>query len=261
MTAVIYEQKGRTAYITINRPEAMNAMNAAVWQGLKDSWIAARDNPDVWTVIVTGAGDRAFSSGVDLKEITQLLEQEEREGTAPPPWPSLTPMSGLQMWKPVIAAINGYSIGSGLELALCCDIRIAAENAVFMMTEAQLGRVPAQGATQRLPRQVPFTMALEILLTGDGINAREAYRIGLVNRVVPLSELMPTAEAFASRLNQNGPLALRAIKEAVYRAMDMPLADGIRFESILAHNIRQTDDSREGPRSFVEKRKPVYQGK
>ena len=258
MPPVIYEKKGRTAYITINRPRAMNAFNAEVWQLLNESWIEADRDPDVWSVIVTGAGDKSFSSGIDLKEAWQLIEKDT---TATQQWPSVTPMTGLPMSKPVIAAIAGYCIGTGPELALTCDIRIAAENAVFSMTEAQLGRVPAMGCTQRLPRQVPFAAALEILLTGEPINAQEAYRIGLVNKVVPLDKLMSTAEAYAERFNQNGPLAMRAIKEAAYRGLEMSLADGIRFESITGHNIRQTEDSREGPRSFVEKRKPVYKGK
>ncbi len=257
MPAVIYEKKGRTAYIIINRPQAMNSFNAEVWRLLNESWIEANRDPDVWSVIVTGAGGKSFSSGIDLKEQVQLLEKGD---TITRPWPEVTPMTGLEMWKPVIAAIAGYCIGTGPELALTCDIRIAADNAVFSMTEPQLGRVPAMGCTQRLPRQVPFCNAMEILLTGDRIDAQEAYRIGLVNRVVPLADLMPTAEAYADRLNRNGPLATRAIKEAAYRAKELPLKDGIRFESIIAHEIRQTRDGQEGPRSFVEKRKPVFKG-
>lgn len=257
MPAVIYEKKGRTAYIIINRPEQMNSFNAEVWRLLNESWIEADRDPDVWSLIVTGAGGRSFSSGIDLKEQVQLLVKGD---TMNPPWPDVTPMTGLEMRKPAIAAIAGYCIGTGPELALTCDIRIAADNAVFSMTEAQLGRVPAMGCTQRLPRQVPFCSAMEILLTGDRIDSQEAYRIGLVNRVVPLDRLMSTAEAYADRFNQNGPLAMQAIKEAAYRALHVSLTDGLRFEAMIGHQIRQTADSQEGPRSFVEKRKPVYKG-
>ena len=260
MAAVEFEVKGRTAYITMNRPEQMNAMNLEVWQGLTDAWIRVRDDPEIWTAIVTGAGDKAFSAGADLKEMSENRAMLER-GETPPARPEITPHRGLEVWKPFIAAINGFCLAGGLETALACDIRIAAEHARFGLSEVTRAIIPGAGGTQRLPRVVPFCKALEILLTGDHIDAQEAYRIGLVNKVVPLAELMPAAEAIANKINENGPLAVRAIKEAAYRGVNMPLAEGLRLERLLSDVIRQTEDSREGPLAFAQKRKPVYRGR
>ena len=262
MSAVNYEKRGKTAVITLNRPESYNAINSDVWQGLTDFWLAARDDPDVWVLIVTGAGDKAFCAGVDLKETTERKLQAEKEGRPfVSAMPQVTPMKGMDMPKPVIAAINGIAAGGGLELALACDIRIAAEHARLGLPEVAVGLIPGAGGTQRIPRLIPFGLALEMLMTGDLIPAQEACRLGLVNKVVPAAELLPAALSLADRINENGPLAVRAVKEAACRGMQMSLAEGLQLETLIVNRVRQSEDSWEGPRAFAEKRKPVFKGR
>lgn len=262
MPAVIYEKKGHTAYITLNRPEVMNAINIEAAQGLADAWAQVRDDPEVWTAIVTGAGDRAFSAGADLKEIASLRMKAEEGGEMPEDiLLRLVPMRKPPVFKPFIAAINGVATGGGLELALICDIRIASENARLGLREVVQSLMPGWGGTQRLPRLVPFGLALEILMTGDFVSAEEAYRIGLVNKVVPHNELMATAEAMANRLNENGPLAVRAVKEAAYRGVEMSLEEGLELERSLIRNLMMSEDAKEGPLAFMMKRKPEYKGR
>ena len=260
MPAVLYEKKGHIAYITLNRPEAYNAINREAWEGLTNAWISVRDDPEVWVGVVTGAGEKAFSSGADLKEMAEFLmtPEDKRTGSLVP---DITPMRGLDVWKPFIAAINGIATGGGLELAMACDIRIAAETARLGLAEVRQALMPGMSGTQRLPRLVPFGNALEILMTGDFVNAQEAYRIGLVNRVVPPAELMSAATALAERICQNGPLALRAIKEVVYRGVQMSLDDGINLEKYMVQNLIASEDAKEGPRAFAEKRPPQYKGR
>ncbi len=261
MSVVLYEKKGHIAYITLNRPEVMNAINTEVARGLAEAWDNVRDDPEVWTAIVTGAGDRAFSAGADLKEVAAMSMQAEPGGE--PVVLSIlrfVPMRKPEVYKPFIAAINGVATGGGLELALICDIRIAADSARLGLREVVQSLMPGWGGTQRLPRLIPFGMALEILLTGDFVSAEEAYRIGLVNKVVPFDELMPTAEALANRINENGPLAVRAAKEAAYRGMRMPLDEGLQLERLLLQSLIMSEDAKEGPLAFMQKRKPEYKG-
>lgn len=260
MSVVLYEKKDHIAFITLNRPEVMNALNSELWQALTDAWISVRDDPDVWTAIVTGAGERAFCAGQDLKEVAMMMMEVARGEPLRELIPEIIPMKGLEVYKPFIAAINGVATGGGLELALACDIRIAAENARLGLREVAQALMPGAGGTQRLPRFVPFGIALEILMTGDFISAEEAYRIGLVNRVVPLAELMPAAEALARRINENGPLAVRAAKEAAYRGLRMPLDEGLRLEWLLLQSLMMSEDAKEGPLAFAQKRKPEYKG-
>lgn len=262
MPAVLYEKKGHIAYITLNRPEAYNAINSEAWAGLTKAWIDVRDDPEVRVAIVTGTGDKAFSSGADLKEIGQyMMTPEDKRPPINTLIPDITPMRGLEVWKPFIAAINGIATGGGLELAMTCDMRIAAENAMLGLMEVKQSLVPNMSGTQRLPRLVPFGKAMEMLLTGDSIDAQEAYRIGLVNKVVPRAELMSAAEKLANRIAENGPLAVKAIKEVVYRGIQMSLADGIRVEEYFSKPLLGTEDAKEGPMAFAQKRKPVYKGK
>jgi (E)-benzylidenesuccinyl-CoA hydratase len=256
---VIYKKQGRIAYITINRPSEMNAINDDVIRGLCNAWIAVHDDPDVWIAIVTGAGDKSFSAGADLKNMS-LRNDAAAIGSEFPPRPVQTPMRGLEVWKPIIAAINGYCFGGGLELALACDIRIAASHAVFGLPEVTRGIIPGGGGTQRLPRMMPFTIALEYLMTGERLTAEEALKYNLVTRIVPAEELMSAAEALAAKINQNGPVAVRIVKEAAYKGIGMPLADGLRLEESLLQKVLNTKDAKEGPRAFVEKRRPVYKG-
>lgn len=257
-TDIIYEKKGRIATITINRPRKMNAMSGWTNAEYQDAKRDFQGDPEVWTLIVTGAGDRAFSSGHDLKEDTEAGFKSD----APPPKlenPAST--ENLEIWKPTIAAIRGYCLAGGLELAMECDMRIASEDARFGLSEVLRSLVPGGGGPQRLPRIVPMPVALEILLTGDMIDAREAYRIGLVNHVVPSDQVMAKAEELANKISANGPLAVRAIKESAYRGMDLPLAEALKLNTELYLKNYQTEDAKEGPLAFIEKRPPVYKGK
>jgi len=262
MAAVIYEKKDKIAYIKINRPEAMNAISSEVLTALTNAWLDVRDDPDIWVAVVTGEGDRAFSAGADLKELAKWQLEAMQEGRpVRPDWPEINPMRGIEVWKPFIAAINGIATGGGLELSMACDLRIAADTARLGLMEVKQSLIPGWGGTQRLPRLVPFAKALEILLTGDFIDADEALRIGLVNKVVPQNELMSAATDLAKRLCENGPLAVRAAKEAAYRGVRIPLNDALMLESYIIGNLFQSEDVKEGPRAFAEKRKPVYKGR
>jgi len=260
MSALLYEKKGRIAYVTLNRPEARNAMNFAVWDGLVKAWIDIRDNPDVWAAVVTGAGDKAFSAGQDLKEVVEWMKKPVDQRPAQPV-PEINPMRGLQTWKPIIAAINGICTGGGLELAMACDIRIAADSARLGLAEVKQSVIPGNSGTQKLIRLVPFAKALEMLMTGDFIDAQEAYRIGLVNKVVPYDQLMTEAEKLAHQICENGPLAVRAVKELACRGIEMSLAEGLRLEVEVGQRLALSEDAKEGPRAFAEKRKPVWSGK
>ncbi|MBM4444610.1 MAG: hypothetical protein FJ020_04800 [Chloroflexi bacterium] len=260
MPSLIYEKKGRIAYITLNRPEARNAMNFEVWDGLVKAWIDIRDNPDVWAAIVTGAGDKAFSAGQDLKEVAEWMKKPVDQRPAQPV-PEINPMRGLQTWKPIIAAINGICTGGGLELAMACDIRIAADSARLGLAEVKQSVIPGNSGTQKLIRLVPFAKALEMLMTGDFIDAQEAHRIGLVNKVVPYDQLMAEAEKLAQQICENGPLAVRAVKELACRGVEMSLAEGLRLEVEVGQRLALSEDAKEGPRAFTEKRKPVWSGK
>ena len=257
---IIYEKKGRIVYITLNRPNKMNAMSALTNAEYMDAKRDFQSDPEVWVSIISGAGDRAFSSGHDLKEDTEEgFEEDWKTSFWKPQRPTI--FGTLEIWKPLIAAINGYCLAGGLEIALACDMRIATESARFGMSEVLRALVPGGGGVQRLPRVVPLAIAMELLLTGDMIDAQEAYRIGLVNKVVSLPELMPTAETLARKICDNGPLTVRAIKESAMRGLDVPLEQALRLNSTLTHINHTTEDSMEGPRAFIEKRRPVYKGR
>jgi len=251
---VEYEKKDNIAIITLNRPEAFNSVTPELLQELSDVQIRFRDDPDVLVGIITGSGKKAFCAGADIKNMIPKLR--EKIYTQPP-----TTMRGLTIWKPLIAAVNGMALGGGMELAMSCDIRIAAENAKFGQPEVKWSFIPGWGGTQRLPRMVTPAMAAELLLIGDTIDAAEAYRIGLVNRVVPLDDLMATAEAWAAKLCQNGPIAVRAAKEAMIRGLNVNLQDGLYLEKGLFDYSLSTEDASEGEAAFSEKRKPQFKGK
>jgi E-phenylitaconyl-CoA hydratase len=262
--AVLFEKKEKIAIITINRPQAMNSLDGETLEGLNKAWIDFRDDPDLWVAIITGAGDRAFCAGGDLKSLgdyyrsmTPIVRREKAEKG--PGVGGIT--RNLDIWKPLIAAINGHCLAGGLEIALACDIRIAAETATFGLTEVSRGIIPGAGGTQRLPRLISLTKSLEMILCADRIDAQEALEIGLVSRVVPVKDVMAEAIKTAERICRNAPLAVRAAKEAIYRGLDLPLAEGLRLEQFLAEPIRQTEDAKEGPRAFSEKREPQFKGK
>ena len=217
---ILYEKREKIALITINRPEAMNAIDMETNQELYDAWIDFRDDPDLWVAVLTGAGDKAFSAGADLKKMVPVTakqssrERMDREHYGPS-FGGLT--KNLKIWKPIIAAINGICLAGGLEMALACDLRVAVENAIFGLMEVRWGIIPGGGGTQRLPRAIPLVRAMEMILLAERIDAEEALRLGLINRVVCAEDLMPTAIDMAERICEMGPLAVRAAKAAILR--------------------------------------------
>jgi enoyl-CoA hydratase/carnithine racemase len=255
--AVNYEKEGKVAIFTINRPEAMNALNMETMRELHKVMTDFRDDPELWVGIVTGAGERAFCGGADIKDTLPFMQKHSRDVWSFP----TSIMRGLELWKPLIAAINGMALGGGLELALACDIRIAADNARLGTPEVTLGLRPGWGGTQRLPRAIPWCNAAELLLTGKLVDAQEAYRIGLVNRVVPQAEVMAAAKEYAEAICKAAPLAVRSAKEAMLRGSAMTLEEGLRLESSLVAYVMATEDFAEGTGAFVEKRKPSYKAK
>ena len=252
--SIILERQDRIVCITLNRPEAMNALDDETMQGLTAALTDFRDDPDVWVAIITGAGDKAFCAGGDLTSlIPNIVDDTSGMGSIS--------VFELEIWKPIIAAINGYCLAGGLALALLCDLRIAAESARFSTMGAKRGILPGGGQTQRLPRLVPLSRALEMVFLADFVDAEEARRIGLVNRVVPPSELMPAAWGWAEAICENAPLVVRAGKEAVIRGMGMSLEEGLRLEQSLAARTLESEDIKEGIKAFAEKRKPLFKGR
>lgn len=255
--AIDYKKEGRIAIFTVNRPEAMNALNMETMRQFHDALKEFRDDNGLWVGIVTGAGEKAFCGGADIKDTLPFMKEHSRDQWAMP----ASIMRGLELWKPMVAAINGMALGGGLELALACDIRIVAENARLGTPEVTLGLIPGWGGTQRLPRVIPWCKAAELLLMGKLIDAQEAYRIGLVNQVVPQAEVMATAKEWAEALCKAAPLAVRAAKEAMLRGSAMTIEEGLRLENALVASVMATEDFIEGTTAFVEKRKPNYKAK
>lgn len=250
---IIFEKKGPVAYVTINRPERLNACDYETYGMLAQVWREFRDDSALRVAILTGAGERAFCAGSDIKS-----NYAERTGKEPPNqlYPTL-----FDLYKPIIAAINGHANGGGLEQALACDIRVAAEHAQFGLGEVRLGWLPGGGGTQRLPRLIPLGRALEMLYTGNRIDAHEALRLGLVDHVVPMAQLMSKCEQIAEEICKSAPLAVQKIKQAALRGLDMPLAEGLKLERELYSWLLETEDSHEGAIAFAEKRPPRWQGK
>ncbi len=261
MPPVLYEKKGRIAYITLNRPKALNAMTLEGWAMLGDCWKKVRDDNDVFAAIITGAdtgSDRkSFCAGMDLKEIGGGSGDK---GKAPSMDDVMDFFKGIECWKPFIAAIDGIATGGGLELAMLCDLRIITDKARLGLREVRQGLMPGGGGTQRLPRIVPFCLALEIPMTADSIDPDEAYRIGLVNKVVPQSELMNAANDLANIICKNGPLAVKAVKEAAYRGVEVPLKKGMEIEQELFAKIMASKDAMEGMMAFAMKKEPQFKG-
>ena len=262
--AVRYEPEGRIAFVTLDRPEALNTFDRAMHNELQEAWLAFRDDPEVRVAVVTGAGDRAFSAGADVRGFGRAPDESERRpmGPARHLWETRYDwdlQGGLEVWKPTIAAINGYCIGEGLTFALACDLRIASERATFAYPEVQIG-IPTIAGAIRAPRTVGLGAALELLLIGDRIDAQRAYDMGLVNRVVPHEELMQEATRVAERLARNAPQAMAATKEVAYRSQHMSFDDALRMGEAFRKLAGGTDDAREGVRAFREKRDPDYHG-
>lgn len=256
---LVYEKRDHIAFVTMNRPEALNARNTQLREELLAAFQDASHDPDVRVVILTGTG-RAFSVGRDLKEAATNPPASPIEGRANRAVSTNDTRVVESMGKPVIAAINGLALGGGLELALACDIRIAAETAQLGLPEAARGLMPGGGGTQRLPRLVGRSVALQLMFTGESIPAPEAYRIGLVNRVVPPDQLLAAAEDMARAIATKATLSLQFIKEAVRKGLDLSLEDGLALEGDLATILATSEDSKEGPRAFAEKRPPQWKG-
>jgi E-phenylitaconyl-CoA hydratase len=254
-----YEKEGHIATFTLNRPEKMNALSPEAVAEWTEALIDFRDTKELWVGIVTGAGEKAFCTGLDLSG-SGPPSGGPPGGGGRPAVPTETLVRGLELWKPLIAAINGYALGGGLEIAMACDIRIAADTAKMGLTEVTLGLMPGWGGTQRLPRLVPLSIAMEMTLMGRRIDAQEALKIGLVHEVVPLAELMTAAKARAEKICESAPLAVQGVKEAILRGYDMPLEEGLKLEPELGRKVHASKDFVEGRKAFQEKRKPVYTG-
>jgi enoyl-CoA hydratase/carnithine racemase len=249
-----YQKRNRIAYVTINRPEVMNALHPPANEELARVWDDFAADPDAWVAILTGAGERAFSAGNDLK-YTAL------HGVPRMPAGGFGGIVARELWKPLIAAVNGVALGGGLEIALACDIIIAADHARLGLPEPRVGLMAAAGGVHRLPRHVPLKLAMGMMLTGRHITAAEALRIGLVNEVVPAAELLATAERWAAEIAECSPLSVQATKQAALGGLGRPLADAMGASYPAVQKLFSSEDVIEGPRAFTEKRKPVWRGR
>lgn len=256
---IVLEHRSAVAVVTLNRPQAMNAINLQMRRELHEVMGALRRDAAVGAVVLTAAGEKAFSAGMDLREFSQVLAQTPLPELRRFRWEQGEGISDFD--KPVIAAINGLAIGGGVELSLMCDISFAASSASFAFAEVTRGLMPGNGGTQRLTRRIGRSRALEMILSGRSVLADEALAIGLVDHVVAPAQLLDRAIALAQHIASNAPVAVRAAKSAIVRGEDMSLADGLNLERDLATFLYTTDDAAEGPRAFVEKRPPRWQGR
>jgi len=256
--AIDLQVEDGVAVITMNRPERLNALDADAYRALSETWTRVRDDSDIRVAIITGQGDRSFSTGADLKSFVArpdglsefwLTQRDQLLNR------------GLEVWKPIIAAVNGYCLGGGMTLLLATDIRVASTTATFSLAEVARGVIPGNGGTQRVLEQMPYAIAMEILLTAERFDAETAERWGLVNRVVAPEDLMDVAFDYARRIAANAPLAVQAAKELAVRSRDMDRVSGLRFEQAINRLLQFTDDAQEGPLAFAEKRSPVFRAK
>lgn len=260
---VRYEKKNQVGYVVLDRPQVLNAMDQRMHEELAVIWDEIEEDDDVRVAVLSGAGERSFCVGQDLHERARL----DQRGVSPatfgsggqPGWPRLTERFGFS--KPVVARVHGYVFGGGFELALASDIIVASDQAVFALPEAQLGLVPGAGGIFRLARQLPLKVAMGYLLTGRRITAGDAMKLGLVNEVVPFARLDQAVAEWTNDLIRSAPLAVQAIKEAVYRSLDMPLERAFTTRFQWEERRRLSRDAIEGPRAFAEKRTPVWQGR
>lgn len=266
--AVLYEKKDGVALVTMNRPDVRNAINTEMLCRLADAWQDINDDPEVCVAILTGAGDRAFCAGADLDRLVRMMQ-----GLRPPEteWDQRVLadysiiykglLRNYDVYKPIIAAVRGFAVAGGTEILSCTDIRIAAEDAVFGLAEVKWSLFPMGGSTVRLPRQIPYCHAMEILLTGEQIPAARAVLMGLVNKVVPVPELMNEAMRYARTICENGPLAVQAVKRSVLEARNLSHEKALEREMELGIPVSTSEDCREGTKAFKEKRKPVFHGR
>jgi enoyl-CoA hydratase/carnithine racemase len=257
LTNVLYEKKGAIAYVTVNRPKVLNALNTPTWKDLRTAFEDARDDTAVRGVILTGAG-KAFIAGADISELARVTAFEAKQS-------SRFGQGVLDLiedlGKPVIAAVNGFALGGGCETAMACTIRIAVETAKFGQPEVKLGLVPGGGGTQRLPRLVGKGRALQLILSGEMISAQEAYRIGLVNEVVPAADLITRAEAILNKIASNAPIAVKLALEAANKGLETSQDEGLLLEASYFGLCAATADKKEGTTAFLEKRPPRFQGR
>jgi enoyl-CoA hydratase/carnithine racemase len=255
---VLYEKRDDIAYVTVNRPKVLNALNTPTWKDLRTALEAARDDVAVRGVILTGAGDKAFVAGADISELVHVAafeaEQASRFGQA-----VLDLIENLG--KPVVAAVNGFALGGGCETAMACTIRIAVDTAKFGQPEVALGLLPGGGGTQRLPRLVGKGRALQLILSGEMIDVQEAYRIGLVNEIVPAANLIARAEAILKKIGANAPIAVKLSLEAVNKGLETGQAEGLLLEAAYFGLCAATEDKKEGTSAFLEKRQPHFHGR
>jgi enoyl-CoA hydratase len=265
---LLYEKKGKIAYLTLNRPEAHNAVDPETILELVAAWEEYRDDDQMRCAIITGTGDQSFCAGADLGKLIPLFTgarkpetEADRKIQADPTLSMRAFLRDFELYKPVVAAINGNAIAGGFELLYAADIRIAAENAKFGLQEVKWAVFPTGGSTVRLSRQIPYAKAMEILLTGQLMDADEALRCGFVNRVVPQERVMEEAQKVAGIIAKNGPMAVTAVKRAVLNTTGLTLKEGLAREMELAIPVFMSRDAQEGPRAFKEKREPVFKGR
>jgi enoyl-CoA hydratase len=246
-----FETRGRIALITLNRPEVRNALNAELSQAVAEAWQRYNNDEDLWVAILTGAGDQAFCAGLDLKEMAQ----------GGPRTPRASPflLEGVEVRKPTIAAVNGYALAGGFVLAMNCDLRVAAEHAEFGMPNARVGQTAPY--LWYVTRVLPQPVALELVMTGRRISAQRAYQLGFVNQVVPKEKLMDAALDLAEAILECAPLSVRALRELVYRGWTLSKSEGMALAEALDYPVRTSEDRLEGPRAFVERRRPRWQGR
>ena len=255
---LLYEKKGGIAYVTLNRPKVLNALSQRTWEDLRTAFEDARDDAAVRGVILTGVGDKAFIAGADISELAHVTAVEAQTSST---YGQAVLDLIENLGKPVIAAVNGFALGGGCETAMACTIRVVSEHAKFGQPEVKLGLIPGGGGTQRLPRLVGKGRAMQLILSGGMINAQEAYRIGLVNEVVPAAEVIVRAEAILKQILANAPLAIRFSLEAVNKGMETSQAEGLSLEASLFGLCAGTDDKQEGTQAFLQKREPQFQGR
>ena len=251
---ILFEKKDHVAVITIDRPEALNSLTADMLLGIEEAFKAFDDDPELWVGILTASGDKAFSSGLDLKEAAPMLTGGDQLG-----FEDWTKRQFSDVFKPIICAVNGFCIAGGMEMLLGTDLRIAAEHATFGLGEVKWGLVPLGGTHVRLPRQIPWAMAMQLLLTGKSVDAARAYEVGLVNAVVPADQLQETALDWAQKMCRNGPLAMQTAKEIAVRSLE--LEGGFVLEKALGQKVLSSEDAKEGPRAFAEKRPAEFKGR
>ena len=267
MPDLIVEKQSGIATLTMNRPERRNAFSPQMMVQLADAWRDIRDDDAVRVAILTGAGSESFCAGGDLELLIPLItgarvpeDEWDRRLAADLREILVAILRPFELFKPIIAAVNGHAVAGGCEILQATDLRVVSENATFGLAEAQRGLVPGGGSMVRLPRQIPYCKAMEILLLGDRLSAQEAHRIGLVNEVVAQERVLPRAHEIADRLVRNGPLAVRKIKEVVIRTNGIPILDAFEIENECSAAVMASRDAREGPKAFREKREPRFTG-